>query len=615
MRYGERLVTTGQETARQQEVVQSPDLERLIEFEQASWPEGERATVGELEKRLAEFPEGIFMLEVTETDGMKKDVSQVTMSPKLLPGTKEINSFTEMRDLPVDRKSPDLWITNMASRPEERNKGYMQAVLVKGIEWAKANGYRSIQAGVTCDGFRALHESGRVKDIQDYHRQGFNPALRAAIQAASTAGVRIRFSEPIPDYWSEDVGSEGYGVLVTIELSSDYEEKTEVQREAEPEARRVEGVVIDGVEAKYTVDISETFTFFEQRRQTVTGPEDTLFVVLPVKGCSYNCEFCSLKHIKNPNLPVNEVESARILRETEERLATHADTDTVKFFNAGNTLYGSERGKAAELHEYFWEELSKLLEQHAKLKAVEVEVRVDEFYDADFPLADKQGLVRQVLRERLVKLANELRERGKELRVILPLEYVSDEIAARVRKFPKKFMAGEDAAKRNALTAIRFLKKHNIPFLSYAMLGGRILEEGGIPRALTEEEAVTSCVHTLVFALQQGAREAIVNSQYLDPFDQEEERRDAMRYGQPVEQVGYHVPSAREMIAVFRGVLAAMPDSMPGRVRITPEGEDIVEGTIDARHRAGVTDRDIEVIQAINNAENQREAFKQLVGS
>lgn len=192
-------------------IVQAPPIEKLTAFEAVSWPRNERASEKALSRRLAEYPEGIFLLSI---EG--KDVAQVTVSPKRIP--KKITTFEQMRDIPVDRKSRQLWITNMATACSFRGKRHMTCLLQEVIRWAISRQYESMSAVISCHGYSKLKEDGAT--IEEYISKGGNPALRAIQRAAEIIeGVLVNYFDPIPNYWEENRASQGYGILVTVDLN------------------------------------------------------------------------------------------------------------------------------------------------------------------------------------------------------------------------------------------------------------------------------------------------------------------------------------------------------------------------------------------------------------
>jgi hypothetical protein len=196
-------------------VVQEPAIDRLVAFEKASWPKKLQASRKELEVRLHDFGKGVFLLSV---DGV--DVAQITVSPKRLPPTSEIRSFEFMRDLPVDVASPTLWMTNIATRIDERGKGYSTALLKEVLAFGVREGYRSLYAGVTCDGYGEALESGTVNSLEEYLTKGMNPALQVFKKAAEVQGLTLTQGDPLPNYWPNDEGSAGYGVLANVALKA-----------------------------------------------------------------------------------------------------------------------------------------------------------------------------------------------------------------------------------------------------------------------------------------------------------------------------------------------------------------------------------------------------------
>jgi len=181
-------------------IIQNPTLERLQKFENVSWPEELQASRKELLGRLLDFPQGVFMLKD------RTDVCQITVAPKEIP---KVTGFEQMRDLPVDLNSRDLWVINIATRKDKRGEGYASKLIDQVIEWARENAYRSIQTGVTCHGYREKLDNDEIGSIEEYMETKLNPALKLF------PGAEWKL---IPSYWPEDEGSGGYGVLVKIKL-------------------------------------------------------------------------------------------------------------------------------------------------------------------------------------------------------------------------------------------------------------------------------------------------------------------------------------------------------------------------------------------------------------
>ncbi len=327
-------------------------------------------------------------------------------------------------------------------------------------------------------------------------------------------------------------------------------------------------------EVRYSIDLGTVNLLDVDMRRTVDGLENTAIMLVPPKGCGYRCDFCSIKDIANPDFPVateqGGVEAAEsVAREIDAFLQVHPEAQTLKLFNAGNILYGTERTRSGELHEAFWPFLIGRLQKHETLKVLEIEVRIDEFIGSN---KNRNGQLtpKGVLRERITALAAQLSKIGKSLRCILPLEYVESSIISQQSKFAQVF-ASEGKNKENCEQAISFIQQHGIELLSYAMLGGRLKD-----RPLSEEEAIASAAHTTLFGLEHGAREVIINSQYLDPINLWEQERDSVKY---------YVPTERAMIGTLRLIvfgldkISKVQDRIP-RVRLTTDKENVIEGTV-----------------------------------
>lgn len=353
-------------------------------------------------------------------------------------------------------------------------------------------------------------------------------------------------------------------------------------------------------------DLNRVSVLQDEERLTVDGPEKTLTVLAPPKGCKYNCDFCSIKHIKNEDFLVTPEAAEDVAQQINEVLQENPEADTVKLFNAGNVLYGTELGVTREeMHEHLWDVLPDSLPEH--VKALEIEVRVDEFVEARSN--PTRNAMKHILQERLAVLAERLRERGKELRIILPLEYVDSGILGDQGKFPSAFTNATDAPKRADQEAIAFAREHKIPWLSYAMLGGRLHD-----RSLTSEEATNAAANTAVFALEQGSREVIINSQYVDPLDHWEESHN--RSGQWKDPINYFVPSRQDMLRTLELIAPHLNEKK--RVRLTVDKEDIVLGTEgpqeiydqQADESLKITSEFRTFIAEFNNAPDQKEYFE-----
>jgi len=176
---------------------QNPSLEDLMEFEKVSWPTDLQADEATLQKRLDDFGIGVFVLEVAD-----EIVCQITVAPKNIPH--EIKGFTQMRDLSVDKESKDLWVINIATRMDRRGKGYAKKLMKFVIHRGGLAGFDTIQTGVTCHG---LKESGL--SVGEYMKRGLNPALNLFGDVEW---------ELVENYWPDDKGSLGYGVILKLKL-------------------------------------------------------------------------------------------------------------------------------------------------------------------------------------------------------------------------------------------------------------------------------------------------------------------------------------------------------------------------------------------------------------
>ncbi len=360
-------------------------------------------------------------------------------------------------------------------------------------------------------------------------------------------------------------------------------------------------------EVTYTIDLNRANAGESEIRNTCTGPEKTMAVIVPPKGCGYRCDFCSIKNISNPGFPVSVEEGGvdaaqKVATEVSTILYEHRDVETLKLFNGGNILYGAERKGGGELNEAFWVELVEVLRRHKQIKAVEIEVRIDEFVGSGI-LRDGSQTPKGILRERLVWLNTQLKDMGKSLRCIFAFEYVESKIITQQSKFSHNFVV-EERKNEYGEEAIGFMKEHEIKWLSYAMLGGRLKD-----RSLTSEEAIASATTTALFGLKHGAREVIINSQYLDPVNLWEQKRDG---------VNFYVPTEKDMVDtigfIVRGLSLSKTLKMHGgkpRVRMTTDKEDVIEGTIGP----DISPAFRQLVLDFNNAPDQLAFFREKMAS
>jgi len=666
--------------------IQTPSLFDLLKFEKESWPEEEQASAEDLMKRLKNFPEGIFMLLA---DGEPQ--AQITISPKNITDPDTIDSFERMRDMGVDRKSPVLWITNMASSMNSKGKGYVSELLSEVIRWAEVNGYQSIMAGVTCDNYADLLDRGEVSSIGEYMEQGKNPGVRTFRSAARKYENKTKekpfvwSSDAIADYWPVNAASGGYGAMAAIDLpNKNYNQDNIVPPieilERTSRAHLIERIKYDSGVAgpeladrvaaaydiwhqhrhdsfsdlrtvlnqlwkdyddgwdkmqqypsdlswkmeeelqkatvkklyctviirllmeykarihesknesenppavEYTIDLDHVNNLGVENRETVTGSEKTAFILLPPRGCKMKCDFCSPSHIANPNYPLTAIAAEQAAEETAEAIRKAGAVNTVKLFNAGNILWGSEFGQSAgALHERYWEILPQLLAENDDVMAVEIEVRLDEFSSNLNDELTGTDPKREIVRNRLLKLKNDLASVKKELRVILAIEYSSDVLANESGIVNK--------GTENSRNAISFLREHGIPWIGYAMLGGRLKD-----RTISPQEAVRSACRTANFGFEHHAREMVVNCQYLDPINRFEEERDG---------VPFCVPAKRDILSLLQTLAYGLTEGH--RLRISLDKEDSIRGTMSAADYDPAIDEEFKTfIREFNNAKDQQ---------
>jgi hypothetical protein len=336
---------------------------------------------------------------------------------------------------------------------------------------------------------------------------------------------------------------------------------------------------------QYTFPIDRVGVFAVKTRMTVTGPERTAFVLLPPRGCRYNCTFCSLRKIRN-KFEVTSAHAQQTADELDVALARTGVLETIKLSNGGNSLSGSE-SHWPELHELFWELLPDILGHHPSIRAVEIEVRIDDLIHRQDCLQEEVG-IRQ---RRILKLSQKLLAKNIRLRLILGLEY-DPELILLVRKFPSGLFSSQESYRRALCESVRFTTKEaGLEWLAYVMLGGRMLFPGqnkGQP--IPSQIALRSAIHCALFAMRSGAREVIINGMFIDP---------AM--ARTVGTLGeFLVPTGSHFLEVAKAV---MRDTKSGRLRLSYEAEPTIKGTIGPR----VSFRFRKWAEEFNDVPNQRQ--------
>lgn len=282
-------------------------------------------------------------------------------------------------------------------------------------------------------------------------------------------------------------------------------------------------------EINFNIDLNRTNDLGIKEIATANGTEKTLTISTPIKGCQEECDFCSIKHLQNPDIKIDEELAKRTVDDIEKILSDkkNQEVGAIKLFNGGNIF------RKEEMNQKLWEYIPDILKKHPKIKALEVEVRIDDFVSN-----------RDNSRDIILNLSQRLIENNQEFRVILALEYIE--------QTPKAAKIKE---------AIQYLQEARIPWLGYAMLGGK---------SLTEEQSIRSAADTMNFGLKNGAREMIVNSQYKDPIQKWEEKRD---------DINYLVPTDRHFIGLLKEIKQSQYLDPRHRVRITTEKENTINDT------------------------------------
>lgn len=334
-------------------------------------------------------------------------------------------------------------------------------------------------------------------------------------------------------------------------------------------------------------------------RRHIGGLLRNLTLIVLTKGCPYDCSFCSPKQVANPDFHVHGDKGKEAARKIVDRiceLIRDTSAEFVRIFNNGNILHGTEYGNIAELNDFFWELLPDELEKLPDVKAVDLEVRLSEFVDGQE--GDHQQELKQILRDRLIVFQQKLAAMGKNLRIILALEYIESDKIAKTNKFPQASTDSDQRVKNNFLEAVAFLRKHKIACHVYAMLGGRLKD-----RTLGRDESINSAVETVLFALQNGAEEADINSCYVDPINEWEVRCDG---------IPFYVPTEQDMVETLR-IIAAKLDALPKiqgkipRVRLTADKENVIK---DVRG-PDVSKPFLDLVRGFNDAPDQALFFEQ----
>ena len=240
---------------------------------------------------------------------------------------------------------------------------------------------------------------------------------------------------------------------------------------------------------QYWIDLDKVFFSPTFTRQTITGPERTVWILLPPRGCPVGCPYCSCRNLRS-NIRPSEENSREFIDQISCWLRREHLPETVKISNAGNLFHGSEFGGRMEIHENFWNLLISVL-SISPISKVEVETTIPDL--ASTQLATPHGITKQ----RFINFVQILRDAGKEPRAILVLEYASD-----------------------------------------------LMVELGKSKPEDTQTATASAIEAGALALREGACEVIVNCQYVDPLNRWEAERDGIPFYLPNETDIHQVAKA-----------------------------------------------------------------------
>ncbi len=236
-----------------------------------------------------------------------------------------------------------------------------------------------------------------------------------------------------------------------------------------------------------TIEIKEEINMLDRCvSETVNFGEENIqyFAIGPHRGCPLGCKFCGVKASRTAEEKLSALgylgdnKMTRKYGEVifdEFRNLVDAKASDILFLNGGNILREEEMYLPAITQ---W--IPKSIAESKTLESMTIEVRADD-------------IVAKI--NTLVKIKKSLG--SKDLVVRLPIEYADEKMLAN---------SGKGISLETINAAIKTLFNNNITWDAYAMLGGM---------NLNPKSAAELAERTVRFAFEKGARNVIINSQFI----------------------------------------------------------------------------------------------------
>lgn len=299
-------------------------------------------------------------------------------------------------------------------------------------------------------------------------------------------------------------------------------------------------------------------------RQTSGRMLQTAFVLLPAKGCSYNCAHCKVKLYASFDDPLRDSWVTSRLEALDQYLEANQDLRAIRLFFSGNGFW------PREVNPDFWVRLPAVLAKH-RVQSVSVECRPDD-------LIDHVNMTHEKI---VTRLADDLAAIRVQLRLIFGVEFISKAAVKATRKFPGWYT---NDVETNLEKLVEYMNQIGVRYSAYAMFGGQYSD-----RAMTSAEAISETFRTYKFLSQLAFEEIIVNPQYAD---------DELA-------AKVYVPNRLDVAELIRVIAPEIAYS--SRLRVTLEAED--EGS----HFMQLTESDRSLLLEFNQILSQRRFLMQRI--
>jgi ribosomal protein S18 acetylase RimI-like enzyme len=189
------------------------DIEKIVDLENETWPEGIRASRSEFESRIKTFPEGVIAI--------KSDSGEIVgLITSMIIDKEEVSRLKRWENITSDgmiyRHNPDgnsLYIVSLGVSPRYRRRGLGKKLLQTQIDLGKKLCLDYLVLGSRVPDFYkydgTIEEYLAEKDDEGY-------SIDSLVRFYQRCGLRVE--EVKANYMEDDKESRNYGVIMVKEL-------------------------------------------------------------------------------------------------------------------------------------------------------------------------------------------------------------------------------------------------------------------------------------------------------------------------------------------------------------------------------------------------------------